>query len=184
MSSVQSSSVVRVQRPSRKGVGPQAGSEAHGPLSRGVVIWSGLTGNREWLSEAGSRNTTQNVPRPRKNFDIRKSFIASPGKKLIVADYDQLEMFLLANFSNDKGMLRNIHMGRDIHTANVELVWGEPYDDVARAKKDKKWTGTRPDHLRDLRNQVKVVGFGQQTVEAELKLSSQRGSLKEISLPW
>jgi DNA polymerase-1 len=117
----------------------------------------------------------QNQPRPRKNFDIRRAFIAPPGRKLIVADYDQLEMFLLAHFSNDEGMLRNIRMGRDIHTANVELVWGEPYDEVARAKKDKDWKGDRPDYLRELRNFVKVIGFGLNYGKAANSLARELG---------
>ena len=118
----------------------------------------------------------QNQPRPRKNFDIRKAFIAPPGKKLIVADYDQLEMFILAHFSKDKGLIRNIRNGRDIHTGNVELVWGEPYDDVNRAKKDKEWQDERADYLRELRNYVKVIGFGERKPRRS-KTHSKRGNL-------
>lgn len=117
----------------------------------------------------------QNQPRPSKNFNIRKAFIAPPGKKLIVADYDQLEMFILAHFSKDKGLIKNIHDGKDIHTGNVELVWGEPYEDVARAKKDKEWQDERADYLRELRNYVKVIGFGERKSRRS-KTHSKRGN--------
>jgi uncharacterized protein YdaU (DUF1376 family) len=126
----------------------------------------------------------QNQPRARDDFDIRTGFIAGPGKKLIVADYEQLEMFILAHFSKDKGMITNIRAGKDIHTSNVELVWGEPYDEVTTAKKNKNDHSDRAKYLRILRTYIKVIGFGPQAAEAEVKLSSQRGSLKEIELPW
>jgi len=122
----------------------------------------------------------QNQPRPRKDFDIRTAFIAPPGKKLLVADYDQLEMFLLAHFSRDQGMIQNILDGRDIHTANVELVWGEPYDEVARAKKDKNWQDERADYLRELRNFVKVIGFGMNYGKAANSIARELGFVDEF----
>lgn len=102
----------------------------------------------------------QNIPRFRKDFDIRSAFIAPPGMKIIVSDYDQLEMFILADLSKDKGLINNILAGRDIHTGNVELVWGEPYDDVAAAKENKDDKSDRACYLRDLRNKIKVICFG------------------------
>lgn len=116
----------------------------------------------------------QNQPRPRDDFDIRTSFIAGPGKKLIVSDYDQLEMFLLAHFSKDQGMISNILAGKDIHTSNVELVWGEPYADVAAAKKNKDDHSSRAKYLRELRNFVKVIGFGQHS--GRTQTCSKRGN--------
>jgi len=114
----------------------------------------------------------QNVPVTSSfGFEIRNAFIASPGHKLIVNDYDQVEMFLLAHFSNDEGMLRNIWMGRDIHTSNVELVWNEPYDDVAAAKKNKHDTSSRAEYLRKLRRRIKTIGFGLNYGKAARKLS-------------
>lgn len=118
----------------------------------------------------------QNQPRPRDDFDIRTGFVASPGKKLIVDDYEQLEMFLLAHFSKDKGMIRNIIAGKDIHTSNVELVWGEPYADVAAAKKNKDDHSERAKHLRMLRLYIKVVGFGGRDESGRTKTCSKRGS--------
>lgn len=123
----------------------------------------------------------QNQPRPRDDFDIRTSFIAGPGKKLIVADYDQLEMFILAHFSKDKGMIANIIAGKDIHTSNVELVWGEPYEDVAAAKKNKDDHSPRAKRLRELRNFVKVVGFGLNYGKAANSLARELGFIEVIA---
>ena len=124
---------------------------------------------------SSSAPNLQNIPRPRKAFDIRKAFIPPPGKKLIVCDYDQLEMYILGHYSQDKGLLNNIRIGRDIHTGNVELVWGEPYDEVAAAKKNKEDKSERADYLRKLRNDVKVVGFGQPNL-GRSKTHSKRGN--------
>jgi DNA polymerase I len=84
-------------------------------------------------------------------------------------------MFILTHYSKDKGLIGNIMAGKDIHTGNVELVWGEPYDDVARAKKDKDWDDDRAWYLRDLRNKVKVVGFGLNYGKAAHSLARELG---------
>lgn len=154
--------MVKVQRPSRKGVGLKAGVEARGLPVWGVMIWSGLTGNRKRLSEADSRNKTQNLPRAfGDEFQIRKAFIAGPGKKLITADYDQLEMFLMAHWSQDEGMLRSIYDGKDLHSGTAALVWDVPYEDIVAAKK--KSEDELSDYERQLleyRQFAKVIGFG------------------------
>lgn len=98
-----------------------------------------------------------------KEFEIRRSFIAGPGYKMIVADYDQLEMFLLAHFSNDEAMIKAIMEGKDIHCTNTELCTGESYDElyVAKQKADNKEDLTDRDrYLLELRHKYKQVGFG------------------------
>lgn len=167
--------MVKVQRPSRKGVGHQEVSEAQG-IPSGMMIWSDLIGNYERSLESSDRNTMQNVPRSMSDeFLIRKAFIAKPGYKFVTSDYDQLEMFLMADFSNDVGMINNIMAGKDIHAGTASLVWGEPYEDIVIAKKKDKDLTERDKQLLEYRQFAKIVGFGQ--IEAEVKLSSQRGNL-------
>jgi DNA polymerase-1 len=122
----------------------------------------------------------QNLPRERADYDIRTAFIPTPGNKMIVADYDQLEMYILGHMSQDKGLINQAIMGRDIHTANVELVWGEPYDDVAAAKKNKSDKSERAQRLRELRQFVKVIGFGQEIGRS--KTCSKRGNLSGVAI--
>jgi DNA polymerase I len=57
-------------------------------------------------------------------YKIRRAFVAEPGKKLIVADYGQLELRILAHMTNCKGMIEAFHLGGDFHsrTALVSFV--------------------------------------------------------------
>lgn len=52
---------------------------------------------------------------PRKQGVVRKVVIAANGCKLIVADYSQLELRLMAHFSQDPEMLKAYRLGLDIH---------------------------------------------------------------------
>jgi DNA polymerase I-like protein with 3'-5' exonuclease and polymerase domains len=96
-------------------------------------------------------------------FDIRKAFIASPDFTMAVSDYDQLEMYITGDYSKDETLINAAVEGRDIHSANVEGVYGEPYEAVIEAvrKKDAKEELTEKDkYLLYLRRAVKAVGFG------------------------
>lgn len=107
-------------------------------------------------------------------FDIRKSFIPSPGHTMLVADYDQLEMYITGHYSGAPGLVQAAWDGKDIHTANVELVYGEPYDDVVAAKEAKDRT-EHQEYLAELRQAVKSVGFGQPK-SGRSKTCSKRGN--------
>lgn len=59
----------------------------------------------------------QNQPAGDKDvYKIRKAFVAEPGKKLIVADYGQLELRILAHMTNCKGMIEAFRLGGDFHS--------------------------------------------------------------------
>jgi len=79
------------------------------------------TGTRTGRLSSNSPNLQQ---LPKKNeslsIDVRKCFIASPGKKLIVADYSGQELRVLAQISNDTAMIEAFKSGKDFHqeTAN------------------------------------------------------------------
>lgn len=107
----------------------------------------------------------QNLPRAGKGdpFKIREAFTAAPEKCLVVADYDQLQMKLMANRSQDRRMIEAINNGKDLHCVTVELMFGESYDAVAGAKKckDEKRQLTAEQYiLLDKRQASKATGFG------------------------
>lgn len=102
----------------------------------------------------------QNIPRPKTDrFKIRRAFVAPPGRILVVADYDQLEMKLMAHYSQDQKMIGAINNGMDLHCYTVHLMFGQIYDMVVAAKKAKKPTPEQ-EPLLLMRQSAKAVGFG------------------------
>ena len=63
------------------------------------------------------RPDLQYLPAGKKDFyQIRKAFVAEPGNSLIVADYDQLELRLLAHMTNCTDMIEAFKAGGDFHS--------------------------------------------------------------------
>lgn len=74
---------------------------------------------------SSSNINVQNIPRPDSDkFGMRKAFISSENCSLIVIDYEQLEMRLLAAAAMEPDMIAIFLEGKDIHMGNAELVFG------------------------------------------------------------
>jgi DNA polymerase-1 len=87
----------------------------------------------------------QNIPiRTEVGREIRAAFTAEPGSVLLAADYSQIELRLLAHFSNDPLLVEAFRRGDDIHTLTASQVFGVPPLMVTA----------------DHRRQAKVVNFG------------------------
>jgi DNA polymerase-1 len=69
----------------------------------------------------------QNIPvRTELGREIRAAFIAEPGSVLLTADYSQIELRLLAHFSEDPSLVEAFRRGDDIHTLTAAEVFGVP----------------------------------------------------------
>ena len=82
----------------------------------------------------------QNIPvRTEIGREFRKFFIAAPGKRLIDADYSQIELRVLAALADDKAMIEVFREGRDIHAETAANVFknlvGESENDLRRRAK-------------------------------------------------
>lgn len=87
----------------------------------------------------------QNIPvRTELGREMRRFFIAPKGKKLIDADYSQIELRLLADISGDETMIEAFKNGTDIHAVTASEVFGVPLEEVTSS----------------LRKQAKAVNFG------------------------
>src|SRR5437763_289101 len=61
-----------------------------------------------------------------KGREIRAAFIAEPGHVLLSADYSQIELRLLAHFSDDPLLVEAFRRGDDIHALTASQVFGVP----------------------------------------------------------
>jgi DNA polymerase-1 len=76
---------------------------------------------------SSSNPNLQNIPvRSELGRQIRAAFVASPGNQLLSADYSQVELRLLAHFSEDPVLLKAFQRGEDIHSRTAEEVFGVP----------------------------------------------------------
>ncbi len=74
---------------------------------------------------SSSNPNLQNIPiRTELGREIRAAFVPRDGWKLIVADYSQIELRLLAHMSRDPVLLEAFKFGEDIHTRTAAEVFG------------------------------------------------------------
>jgi DNA polymerase-1 len=87
----------------------------------------------------------QNIPiRTELGREIRAAFTASPGTHLLSADYSQIELRLLAHFSQDALLMRAYEENIDIHTLTASEVFGVAIDAMDK----------------ETRGRAKAVNFG------------------------
>ncbi|MDH5544467.1 MAG: DNA polymerase I [Gammaproteobacteria bacterium] len=73
----------------------------------------------------------QNIPvRTEEGRRIRQAFVASPGYRIVAADYSQIELRIMAHLSDDPGLLTAFQKGEDIHRATAADVMGVPLEEV------------------------------------------------------
>lgn len=76
---------------------------------------------------SSSNPNLQNIPR---SSSIRSLFVAPEDHQLLVADYDQIELRVMAMFSQDKQMMRIFRNEEDIHTGAAALLFKKSLDEV------------------------------------------------------
>ena len=74
----------------------------------------------------------QNIPiRTAAGREIRRAFIAAPGNRLVVADYSQIELRILAHLSGDEALIAAFEEEEDIHRATAAKIFGVTPDLVS-----------------------------------------------------
>jgi len=80
---------------------------------------------------SSSEPNLQNIPiRTEEGRRIRHAFIAQEGRKVLAADYSQIELRIMAHLSQDKGLLTAFAEGKDIHKATAAEVFDVDFGEV------------------------------------------------------
>ncbi len=73
----------------------------------------------------------QNIPvRSELGGQIRKAFVAPPGRVLIGADYSQIELRVLAHLSGDAGLIGAFERDEDVHARTAATIFNIPLESV------------------------------------------------------
>jgi DNA polymerase I len=79
----------------------------------------------------------QNIPvRTDLGSEIRACFVAEEGHKLVVADYSQIELRLMALLSQEPALLDAYHKGEDVHRVTAAAVAGISVDEVTKRQRE------------------------------------------------
>ncbi len=110
---------------------------------------------------SSSEPNLQNIPvRTEIGREIRRAFIPrSPDERLIVADYSQVELRILAHYCRDDGLLRAFAADQDIHATVAAEVNGVPLEQVSK----------------EMRARAKAVNFGIVYGQTAFGLAQQTG---------
>ncbi|WP_312077334.1 DNA polymerase I [Chryseobacterium sp.] len=102
----------------------------------------------------------QNIPiRTLRGQQIRGAFVSGEGKKLISADYSQIELRLIAEISEEDNMIKAFQSGEDIHASTAAKLFKIPLEEVSKTQ----------------RSQAKTVNFGILYGQGAFALAEQTG---------
>jgi DNA polymerase-1 len=81
--------------------------------------------------------TNPNIQQVPHAVEYRRCFSGHPeGRKLIIADYSQIELRILAEFSGDPGFINAFRSGADLHRVTAAEVFNVAVDQVSREQRD------------------------------------------------
>ena len=144
---------------------PLQGGEIKGPKGR---VHCSMNINTETGRLSARRPNLQNQPALEKDrYKIRKAFTAVTGKTLIVADYGQLELRLLAHMANCESMLRAFRLGGDFHSRTALGMYDHIQSAVERGDCLLEWDSSDGERtvplIKDMfaseRRKAKVLNF-------------------------
>lgn len=94
---------------------------------------------------SSSNPNIQNIPvRTAEGRAIREAFIPEEGATFLSADYSQIELRLMAHFSQDPALIEAFRSGQDVHQATAAKIYGLPLEEVTS----------------DMRRRAKTANFG------------------------
>ena len=81
--------------------------------------------------------TNPNIQQVPHTIEYRRCFSGHPaGRKLVIADYSQIELRILAEFSGDRGFIQAFNSGADLHRVTAAQVFNTDVDQVTKEQRD------------------------------------------------
>jgi DNA polymerase I-like protein with 3'-5' exonuclease and polymerase domains len=81
--------------------------------------------------------TNPNIQQVPHAVEYRRCFAGHPeGRRLVIADYSQIELRILAEFSGDRGFINAFNSGADLHRVTAAEVFNVSLDQVTREQRD------------------------------------------------
>jgi DNA polymerase I len=80
--------------------------------------------------------TNPNVQQVPHAVEYRRCFRAPEGRKLVIADYSQIELRILAHVTEDKGFIDAFNSGADLHRVTAAQIFNTPLEEVTREQRD------------------------------------------------
>jgi len=81
-------------------------------------------------------STDPNVQQVPHSFDMRRCFRAPAGRRLVVADFSQIELRILADFTGDRGFIDAFQAGADLHRTTAAQVFNVKLEEVTKEQRD------------------------------------------------
>src|ERR687885_2040676 len=107
--------------------------------------------------------TSPNIQQVPHEDEFRSCFVAEPGNMLVIADYSQIELRILAEFSEDPSFIRAFRDGEDLHRVTAATMFGVKNDEVTKEQ----------------RSAAKRINFGLAYGRGAKSLSAQLGTNEE-----
>lgn len=80
--------------------------------------------------------TNPNVQQVPHSDEYRRCFRAPEGRKLVISDYSQIELRILADFTGDQGFVDAFNSGADLHRVTAAQVFNVALDAVTKEQRD------------------------------------------------
>ena len=107
--------------------------------------------------------TAPNIQQIPHEDEFRSCFVAEEGDVLVIADYSQIELRILAEVSDDPAFVEAFRKGEDLHRVTAATMYGVPMDEVTREQ----------------RSDAKRINFGLMYGRGARSLSAQLGTDEE-----
>jgi DNA polymerase-1 len=104
--------------------------------------------------------TNPNIQQIPNEDEFRSCFVAEQGNTLVIADYSQVELRILAEVSDDPAFVRAFQQGEDLHRVTAASMFGVTLDEVTK----------------DQRSAAKRINFGLMYGRGAKSLSAQLGT--------